>query len=234
MPQIFWFERVSGAIHQLTNGNGPSHRPQITSRLRSRGIRVRGATIVFESEATNLPGAGGVAGPQIYAGGTGFGDLPSVFRLTPPDVPGCPPGAGVASFPAVDPSNRRIAFVGTGDLLCNGTTGNRAFVLDVKRLPMTLYQITAEGDVAGPVAASLGHWFVTMATNNDLSGDGVCGHQLQVVDYFEGHWTPATTVGATPIEPTPGDPLASCDDADACTTEACSPVTGCSHTPICP
>jgi hypothetical protein len=232
VQQIFWFERVTGAVHQLTYGNAPSRRPQITSRLRSRSIRIRGAAIIFESEATDLPGATGVAGPQIYAGGTGFGDLPSVFRLTPPDVPGCPAGAGQASFPAVDPSNRRVAFVGTGDLLCNGTTGNRLFVLDLKRVPSTLYQITAQGDVAGPVAASLGHWFVTLSTSGDLTGNGVCGHQLHVVDYFEGHWTPATTVGATPVQPAPGDPLASCDDGDACTTEACSPVTGCSYTPV--
>jgi hypothetical protein len=232
VSQIFWFERAGGEIHQLTTGNGPSRRPQVTSRLRGRGLKLRGAAIVFESEATDLPGASGVAGPQIYAGGTGDGDLPLLFRLTPPDLPGCVVTSSEARFPSVDASSRRVAFVGTGDLLCNGTSGNRAFVLDIRKLPNTLYQITGQDDVQGPVAASLGHWFISMSTTSDLTGDGVCAHQLHVVDYFTGHWQASTTVGQPPVHPAPGDPVASCDDDDPCTTESCNPSTGCEHTPI--
>jgi hypothetical protein len=231
VEQVFWFERVSGRIHQLTNGNGPSRHARVTSRLSSRTTRLRGAAIVFESEATDLPGASGVPGPQVYASGTAVGDLPPIVRLTPPAVAGCsPPSAGVATVPALDPSGGRIAFVSTGDLLCNGTSGRRVFLLDIKR--PTLYQITGRGDVEGPIGASLGRWFLTFATTDDVTGSGVCGHQLHVVDYFKGHWAAATAVNTIPLEPTPGNAAASCADGDVCTTDACGVGDLCEHTPI--
>jgi len=187
---------------------------------------------VFESSATDLPGTAGGPGIQAYLGATKNGDLPQIIQLTPADAPGCtPPNVGDATYPAFDGFGRRIAFVGTGDLLCNGTSGGRAFILDPKRLPSTLQQLTASGDIAGPVGVSLGHWFLTLSTTADLSGQGVCGHQLHVLDYYTGRWQPASASGEVPVEPPPGNQAASCDDDDACSTDACVADT-CVHTPI--
>src|SRR5439155_905466 len=84
--------------------------------------------------------------------------LPPIVQLMPHAVAGCsPPSPGDSSYPAPDPSARHLAFLGTGDLLCNGTTGSRLFILDLRASPTRLLQITGRGDVQGPVAASVGH-----------------------------------------------------------------------------
>jgi hypothetical protein len=235
VSQIFWYDTLAGQLHQLTNGNAPSQHAFITTRLRGRGLRGqvgRGAAIAFDSQATNLPGTAGGPGTQVYVGTTSGGDLPSLVQLTPTSIAGCtPPTAGDASYPAIDAFGRRIAFVSTGDALCNGTTGSRAFVLDPKRVPFALFQLTGHGDVQGPVGMSFGHWFVTLSATDDLTGAGVCGHQLQVIDFLTGHWTAATTPGTTPLEPSAGNPAAGCDDGNACTVDSCVGA-ACQHAPI--
>jgi Tol biopolymer transport system component len=234
ISQIFWSDTVTGALHQLTAGNGPSRRPYITKRMRSalKKLSGGGAGILFESSATDLPGTAGGPGTQIYVGGTKAGDLPPIIQLTPTTVPGCtPPSVGDATYPAFEHSGRRIIFLSTGDLLCNGTSGSRAFMLDPKRLPTTLYQLTGTGNIAGPIGASLGGWFLTLSTTKDLSGQGVCGAQLHVLDFYTGRWQPAALAGEIPNEPPPGNPAASCDDGDACTTDTCV-ADACTHTPI--
>jgi hypothetical protein len=235
VSQIFWYDTLSGDLHQLTSGNAPSQHPHITTRLRGRGLRRqvgRGAAIAFDSQASDLPGTAGGPGTQVYVGTTSAGDLPPLVQLTPPAVAGCTPAvAGDASFPAIDAFGRRIAFVSSGDTLCNGTTGNRAFVLDPKKVPFALLQLTGRGDVQGPLGMSFGHWFVTLSTTDDLTGAGVCGHQLHVLDFLVGHWNAATTPGSVPPEPTAGSPVAGCDDGNACTVDSCV-AAACQHAPI--
>jgi len=236
VSQIFWYDRGANQLHQLTRGDGASHHPYVASHVRlapALGTAGRGPSIFFDSVAHDLPGTSGGPGTQIYLGPTGLGDLPPIVQLMPHAVAGCsPPSPGDSSYPAPDPSARHLAFLGTGDLLCNGTTGSRLFILDLRASPTRLLQITGRGDVQGPVAASVGRWFVTLSTTDDLTGTGVCGHQLHVVDYFAGRWQAATSAGQVPNEPPPGDPAASCDDGDPCTADSCNPATGCEHSPI--
>lgn len=236
VSQIFWYDRGSGQLHQLTRGNGASHHPYVTSHARlapGLGAAGRGPAIFFDSAAHDLPGTSGGPGTQIYLGTTGLGDLPPITQLMPHAVAGCSPSSpGDTSYPSSDPSASHLAFLGTGDLLCNGTIGSRLFVLDLRASPTRLLQITGRGDVQGPVAASVGRWFVTLSTTDDMTGTGVCGHQLHVVDYFAGRWPAATNAGQVPSEPPAGDPAASCNDGDPCTTDSCNPTTGCEHSPI--
>ncbi len=238
MSQIFWYDRKKATLVQITNGNGPSRRPWPTSKLRVEAMpgtlaaKIPPPAVLFESDATNLPGSTGVAGSQLYVASTRLGDAPPVRQLTPVSVVGCTPASpGAASFPALESTGRRITFLSTADPLCNGTTGSRLFVLDVSQSPVLLRQITGRGDVSGPVATPLGVWFAGALTTDDLTGGGVCGHQLQVVDFFTGGWKAASTPGTSPVEPVAGDPSAACDDGDACTADACLPG-GCQHTPI--
>jgi hypothetical protein len=234
VSQLFWFDVRLNALHQLTNGNGASRRPYTTHRLRSAFKKATGggAGIVFESSATNLPGTAGGPGTQVYLGATKAGSLPQIIQLTPVAAPGCtPPAVGNARSPVFDGFGRRIAFVSTGDLLCNGTSGDRAFLLDPKRLPATLQQMTASGGITGPIGLSLGSWFLALSTTADLSGQGVCGSQVHVLDYYTNRWQPASATGEVPVEPAPGNPDASCDDHDACTTDTCAHG-ACVHTPI--
>jgi hypothetical protein len=236
ISQIFWYDVKRARIFQLTDGNGPSINPTVSSAVKSRTLRasgIRRVAILFDSTATNLPGTAGGPGRQAYAGSVDLGDLPTLVQLTPVAVPGCTPAnPGESSHPTIDPTGRRIAFVSTGDLLCNGTTGRRAFVTDMRRAPATLYQMTGRGDVEGPLGTFLGLWFLTLSTTDDLTGQGVCGHQLQVIDYFTGRWAPATAPGQIPLEPPAGNPDAGCDDGNACTTDTCGPGGICTNTPI--
>jgi hypothetical protein len=237
VSQVFWYDVRHVALHQLTAGNGPSHHPWMSTKFRLKAApgdpvgRVRGPAVVFDSTATDLPGTAGGPGLQLYAGTTRLGDLPLVAQLTPARVAGCtPPSAGSASDPAVDPFDKRISFIGTADLLCNGTSGDRLFVLDVSVYPHALRQITARGDVRPPVGVPLGIWFATAVTSDDLTGGGVCAPQLHIVNFSS--WPAAKTSGTSPPDPTPGDPAASCDDADACTTDSCDAAVGCRHVPV--
>lgn len=236
ISQIFWYDLKRARTFQLTNGNGPSTNPTVSSAVKSRTLRgagIRRVAILFDSTATNLPGTAGGPGRQAYAGSVDLGDLPQLMQLTPVAVPGCTTSnPGESSHPTIDPTGRRIAFVSTGDLLCNGTTGRRAFVTDMRREPATLYQMTGRGDVQGPLGTFLGLWFLTLSTTDDLTGQGVCGHQLQVIDYFTGRWAPATAPGQVPLEPPAGDPNAGCDDGNACTTDVCGAGGVCANTPI--
>ncbi|MCW5889310.1 MAG: PD40 domain-containing protein [bacterium] len=239
ISQIFWYDVKRSRLHQLTNGNGPSTHPAVSSAVKSKTLRrsgIRRVAILFDSTATNLPGTAGGPGRQAYVGSVDLGDLPNLVQLTPIPVDGCTPSSpGESSYPTIDPTGRRIAFISTGDFLCNGTTGRRAFVTDMRRVPAVLYQMTGRGDVQGPLSNFLGLWFLTLSTNDDLTGQGVCGHQLQVIDYFTGRWSPATKVGQTPLEPIPGNPDAGCDDGNPCTADTCGPGGVCKNTPIaCP
>ncbi len=232
VSQIFWFDVKQNTLHQLTAGNGSSRRPWLASKVKSRPLRklgVKKPAIFFESDATDLGGSG--SGTQVYVGTTRLGDLPAVVSVTPVVAAGCTPGTTASSTPSVDASGRHLSFVSTGDLLCNGTTGARLFILDMKLVPPTLYQITGRGDVAGSVSGSLGLWFVSFTTTDDVTGAGVCGSQLHVVDFFLGHFGAATTNGQVPLEPPPANPDLGCDDTDACTTDACV-ASVCQHSPI--
>jgi len=235
ISQIFWYDALFAQLHQLTAGIASSQHAYVTTRLRGRGLRGvvgRGAAIVFDSLATNLPGTAGGPATQVYIGSTGAGDLPRIVQLTPTAVSGCSPAfSGTSSYPAFDAFGRRIAFISTGDPLCNATAGNRAFVLDGKRAPFALLQLTGQGDVQGPLGMSFGHWFVTLSTTDDLTGTGVCGHQLHVLDFLAGHWNAAGTPGALPAEPAPGNAAAACDDGNACTLDSCA-AAGCQHAAI--
>ncbi|MFN8543622.1 MAG: hypothetical protein U0807_05385 [Candidatus Binatia bacterium] len=238
ISQVFWYERNAAVLHQMTSGNASSRHPYIgvvkpaspLRRLLGLPRMVGGRAIVFESEATDLPGTRGAPGPQIYYGPITQGDVPVLYQLTPPPVPGCTPSAAAgATDPAIEPVGRRVLFTSTGDLLCNGTTGRRLFAFGMSGRPV-LRQLTASGDVEQP-AAALGGWFVALSSNADLSGTGTCGPQLHVLNYFEGQWRAATAPGEIPMEPSPGDPASSCGDLDACTTDRCVAGT-CVHSPI--
>ncbi len=239
ISQIFWYDTAFQQLHQLTNGNASSQHAWITNRFRSRALRKQighGAAIAFDSQATDLPGTAHGPGTQVYMGATQRGDLPSLAQLTPITAPSCSPSSpGNSSYPTIDALGRRVGFLSTGDLLCNGTSGSRAFVVDARRTPFALFQLTGRGDVQGPIGMSFGGWFVTLATTDDLTGAGVCGHQLHVIDFLEGHWGAATTAGTTPSEPTAGSQSAGCDDGNACTTDACV-ADACQHLaiPSCP
>ena len=236
VSQIFWYDRGSNLLHQLTRGDGPSHHPYVAMHARlaaELGRAGRGPAIFFDSSAHDLPGTSGGPGTQIYVGPTGLGDLPPIVQLMPHPAVGCSPSTpGDTSYPAPDPAAHHLAFLGTGDLLCNGTSGSRLFVIDLRASPTVLLQITGRGDVQGPVSASVGFWFVSVSTTDDLTGTGVCGHQVHLVDYFSGRWQAARSAGQVPNEPPPGNPAASCDDGDPCTADSCNTMTGCEHTPI--
>jgi hypothetical protein len=236
ISQIFWYDTKRAQLFQLTNGNVPITNPTVSSAVKSRTLRasgIRRVAILFDSTATNLPGTAGGPGRQAYAGSVDLGNLPTLVQLTPVAVPGCTPSSpGESSNPTIDPTGRRIAFISTGDLLCNGTSGRRAFVVDMRRAPATLFQLTGRGDTEGSVGTSLGLWFLTLSTTDDLTGAGVCGHQLQIIDYFTGRWAPASVPGQIPLEPPAGNPNAGCDDGNACTVDACGPGGVCTNTPI--
>jgi hypothetical protein len=72
--------------------------------------------------------------------------------------------------------------------------------------------------------------FVSFTTTDDVSDAGVCGSQLHVIDFFLGRFGAATTIGQIPLEPPAASPDLGCDDADACTVDACVAIV-CRHTP---
>src|SRR5262249_12866786 len=174
-----------------------------SSKLRtllSLPIVSAGHSVVFESEATDLLGTRGTPGPQVYFGSIRGLDLPPIVQITPPPVAGCnaAPDA-TAGAPTGHRAGRAISFTGTADLLCNGTNGQRLFRFVIAGRP-GLAQITAAGDVAGP-AQALDGWCVALSSSEDLSGTGVCGHQVQVLNFFV--WNEASAVGQRPEERPP-------------------------------
>ena len=61
-----------------------------------------------------------------------------------------------------------------------------------------LYQITGAGDVQGTPQSNMGQWFVAFATTSDLTGAGVCGYQIYIVDFTIGKWGAVTQLGQLP------------------------------------
>ncbi len=221
ISQIFWYDRGTEQLFQMTEGNADSRNPYLDEK--------RPAEIYFESSATDLPGTnGGGPGTQIFSVVLQNGELPFVQQLTF--------GPGDCTNPAVDPNGGRLVFVSAGDLLQNGTQGRRLFALDFRQTTWVLYQITGRGNIQGTVGASLGLWFATFASNDDVAGTGICGQQLYVVDYDPDHFiTPgrvrvvATQIGQKPGEPFPGNADDSCSDANPCSTDTCFGGTTCQH-----
>jgi hypothetical protein len=212
ISQIFWYDKGTETLFQMTDGNASSRNPYLDER--------RPAEVYFESDATNLPGTSGGPGTQIYRARISSGELPFIEQMTF--------GPGDCTNPAIDPSGTRIVFLGTGDILQNGTFGRRLFALDIHDPVAVLYQLTGRGTVFPPVGASLGAWFATFATDQDVSGDGICGRQLFMVDYDPDHFITAghvreaaDQVGEVPGEPEPGNSADSCSDANKCTTDQC-------------
>src|SRR5262249_13559611 len=206
VSQIFWaeYDRLNhlSTIHRLTAGNGPSRKPYLSEDTK---------LIAFESEATDLPGTPG--GTQVYVS-SAIDVAPVVLdQLTYQSR------FGDCTDPALEPGGNRVGFLCTGDPLDNHTSGRRLFVLDLDQLrapppgPLrpVLFQITGAGDVQPPIGLSLGRWFVSLSTTDDLTGLGSCGYQLHVIDYFvdePGHWNAATAPGQLPpdVHPVAGSP----------------------------
>lgn len=226
VSQIFIYDRSEGGtgpgvLHQLTDGNGDSRNPYLEEKTPGR--------VFFDSTATDLPGTPGGPGRQVYAVPTSSGDFPAVEQITI--------GVGNCFYPAVEPSGERAVFICDGDKLANGTSGNRLFALEMSSLGRTLYQITGRGHVDGPISASVGTWFLTAATDNDMAGTGNCGTNLYIADYWTGHYYEAgharlavTLPGFKPGEPFPGSSNGGCDDGNLCTNDVCSNGLTCSHT----
>jgi hypothetical protein len=178
---------------QVTNGNASSINPWIGDAQTPPGQVGEAKKIVFESTATDLPGTMQVPGRSIFEIGIDIANSvldPAIAQVTPPAI------FGDCMWPTIDASGKRIPMVCTGDPLLNGTTGNRVFVLD--RQQNILYQITGAGDVQGTPQSNLGQWFVAFSTTSDLTGAGVCGYQIYIVDYTVGKWAAATQLGQLP------------------------------------
>jgi len=210
ISQIFWadYDRQThvATLRQVTAGNGSSRNPFAGNAP---------SVVVFDSDATDLPGTGGLPGRQLYQAAIADPPTTTVEQLTTSAI------FGDCSAPALDPGGARLAFVCTGDPLQNLTIGPRLFVLD--RTTSTLYQLTGLGAVVGRPAVNLGQWFVTVATSSDLTGAGSCTTQLHVIDYFAGHWAAATMLGQYPADVTATNACggncttsADCDDLNPC------------------
>jgi hypothetical protein len=135
--QIFWWDALDGAIHQLTKGNAESRHPYVTYRLRSALKKTVGAAPRSRSSRSQRICPAPTAAPVRRS--TSARRAPATCRrsITSPPAPigGCtPPAPGDSTDPTFDAFGRRLAFVSTGDFLCNATSGRRAFVLDPKRL----------------------------------------------------------------------------------------------------
>jgi len=204
----FFRKQADARLFRVTNGNGPSQRPFLGyTKVQNPvpGQDNRRKILLFESTATNLPGSMNTTGSQIYQ--------VQVAGL-PDDIAGAPDATvthitttslfGNCTWPTATPSGDRYNFVCDGDPLQNGTTGSKAFALALSS--RTLHQITGSGDVAGPVASNLGYWFMTLVTTSDLTGAGVCGFQLYVVDFNSGKWQAATNLGQLPPDVAPQNP----------------------------
>jgi Tol biopolymer transport system component len=220
ISQIFVWAKGSGVTFQMTEGNADSRNPYLDERSLTQ--------VYFESEATDLPGTLSGPGTQIYRAVIRDGELPFIEQMTF--------GPGDCTHPAVDPAGGRIVFIGTGDILENGTFGDRLFAMDISDPVWILYQITKTGTVAPPVGASLGTWFTTFVSNQDIAGTGGCGNQLFLVDYDPDHYVtagrirfPSYTPGRVPVEPEPGNPDDACTDVNRCTTDSCLGGVICDH-----
>jgi hypothetical protein len=194
ISQIYWavYDRVNhtSALRRLTSGNNASRKPNLSEDSK---------LITFESDATNLVGIPG--GTQIY--------MSSPIDVAPVTLRQLTYQSrfGDCTDPAFDPGGNRVGFLCSGDPFENGTTGRRLFILDTDQL--RLFQLTGAGDVEPPLTLNVGRWFATLSTTSDLTGNGSCGYQLYLIDYFvdePGHWMAATSIGELPpdVVSTPG------------------------------
>jgi hypothetical protein len=207
----FFRHAAEAQIFRVTNGNGPSQHPFLGFTAvpnPAPGASGQKKILLFSSTATNLPNSNQTAGSQIY-------QIQTDLLVQPPGAP--PPVApvehvttsaqfGNCDWPTVDPAGLRYGFVCDGDPLQNGTTGNRAFGLSTGSRDNNLFQLTGTGDTAGRVVNNIGQWFMQIATTSDLTGAGVCGHQLYVIDYTAGKWLAATNLHQLPPDVTPTTP----------------------------
>jgi hypothetical protein len=195
-------------------GNAPSRNPFAGNAPKA---------VVFESEATDLPGTSGAPGRNVYEAAITDPPTPLSCSSSPRTR-----SSGIAGARA-DDSGTRFLFVCTGDPLQNLTVGGRLFVFDSSTT--TLYQLTGLGAVSGRPAGNVGQWFATVATSSDLTGAGTCTTQLHVLDYFAGRWDAATQLGQYPEDVTATNACggncttsAECDDANPCNgVETCGP-----------
>ena len=193
VSQIFYvkFDKRDNTteLFQVTNGSLSSQNPYIGDGPTTTSPNV----IVFDSYATDLPGAGGIAGRQVYEKtiDPGSGEPSDVVaRLTLSSI------FGDCIAPHIDPTGNRLSFVCLGDPLQNSTVGNRLFILD--RPSAVLYQMTGTGDVQLNFGQGIGQWFLSLATTADLTGAGACGYQLYILDFAPGRWAAATSLGQVP------------------------------------
>ena len=212
-------------LFQLTHGDADSRDPYVEEK--------RPGDVWFDSSATDLLGTPTTStGRQIYR--AVVNDQPA----TDPPIEQWTFGPGNSWMPAVEPSGGKVIFLSDGDLLLNGTTGIRLFSIDFRDpVHQVLYQITARGTIGPRIGASLGAWFATFDSDDDVGGYGVCGRQIWIITYDPGHYTEAghqrlavSTLGAKPGEPFPGNPNDSCNDADGCTSDVCVGGQLCMHT----
>ena len=210
---IYWFDRQLERIFQVTGGNGDSRNPYVEEK--------RPGSVFFDSSATNLLGTEALAsGRQVYRADIQGGDFPTIEQWTF--------GPGNAWGPVVEPNGQKIVFLADGDLLQNGTVGPRIFAYDFRNGTRVLYQITGRGTPGGRLGASLGAWFVSFDSDDDVGGYGICGRQIWITTFDPLHYTDAghvriasATPGLRPTEPSPGNANASCGDGNGCTVDTC-------------
>ena len=224
ITQIFWADYDTkthvSTLRQVTSGNAPSRNPFAGNAPK---------VVVFESDATNLPGTAGLPGHNLYKVAITDPPAPLVQQLTTHSL------FGDCAAPALDDSGTRLLFVCEGDPLQNLTVGDRLFAFD--DTTSTLYQLTGLGTVTGRPAGNIGQWFATVATSSDLTGSGSCTTQIHVVDYFAGHWDAATSLGQYPEDVAETNACggncttaADCDDGNPCNgTETCGASGVCAH-----
>ncbi|MGH7894891.1 MAG: hypothetical protein ACREQL_09490 [Candidatus Binatia bacterium] len=220
---IFWFDRQVEQLYQVTHGNGDSRNPFVEEK--------RPGSVFFDSVATDLGGAPTqFTGRQIYrAEILDTGDVPFIEQWTF--------GVGDSWMPAVEPNGGKVLFLSGADLLLNGTTGARLFSIDFRDPAVNvLYQITGRGSIQGRIGASLGSWFASFDSDDDVGGYGVCGRQVWIVTYDPTHYADAgharlaaTQLGQVPGEPFPGDANLGCADGNPCSTDACVGGQICTH-----
>jgi Tol biopolymer transport system component len=216
---IFWFDRQLERLFQVTAGNGDSRNPYVEEK--------RPGSVFFDSSASNLPGTIPI-GRQIYrADIKDTGAISFIEQFTF--------GPGNAWMPAVEPNGGKVLFLSDGDLLLNGTAGPRLFAIDF-RGPRLLYQITGRGSIQGRIGASVGAWFASFDSDDDVGGYGVCGRQVWLTTYDPGHYTEAghtrlaaSLPGQVPGEPFPGNPDEGCADGTGCTADTCLGGQVCVH-----
>src|SRR5262249_48673413 len=110
-------------------------------------------------------------------------------------------------WPAVSPgTGDRVSFICSDDPTPLGTPGNRVYAYDLTQ--GKLFFVSFATDVQGPIAMNMGPWFVTMSTGFDLTGQGTCGRQLFLVDYFTGPQDGNTKIGVRHFVTVPGDSVA--------------------------